>query len=334
MREFPSTQNMTSVAVVDCGEDDEQRLLSLSKAVPTQVFRGAPRDADELVRRADGADVLVTLYTYTQVNATVLERLPGVRLVATRTAGFSHIDVECAARLGVRVAVVPSAATRSVAEYVFGALLAAQRGLFAARDATRAGSWAYQDHQGFELAGSTLGVVGLGAIGQQVAEIGRALDMRVLGWTRRTREINGVEMVELDDLLRQADVVSLSVALNNETRDLLGQRELALMKPRAWLVNAARGGILDEDELVRRLRAGTLAGAILDVLDGEPPAAERLAELRDVPNLLVTPHIAWHTEAALKRQFDETTQNVLAFLRGEEQNLIPSPTITPTDVRG
>jgi phosphoglycerate dehydrogenase-like enzyme len=231
-------------------------------------------DADELVRRAEGADVLVTLYTYTQIGAAVLERLPRVKLVATRTAGFSHIDVECAARLGVRVAVVPSAATRSVAEYVFGALLAAQRGLFAARDATRAGSWAYQSHQGFELSGSTLGVVGLGAIGTQVAEIGGALGMHVLGWTRRAREINGVEMVELDTLLRQADVVSLSVALNDETRGLLGQRELALMKPSAWIVNAARGGILDEDDLVERLRAGTIAGAILDVLDGEPPSAE------------------------------------------------------------
>ncbi len=320
------------MVVVDCGDDDERRLLSLSEATPTQVFRGSPTDVDELVRRADGADVLVTLYTYTQIGAAVLERLPRVKLVATRTAGFSHIDVECAARLGVRVAVVPSAATRSVAEYVFGAFLAAQRGLFAARDATRAGSWAYQSHQGFELAGSTLGVVGLGAIGTQVAGIGRALGMHVLGWTRRTREVDGVDMVELDALLRQADVVSLSVALNDETRGLLGRRELALMKPSAWLVNAARGGIVDEDALVQRLRAGTIAGAILDVLDGEPPSAERLAELKDVPNLLVTPHIAWHTEAALRRQFDETTQNVLAFLRGEERNLIPLPPVTPADV--
>ena len=269
--------------------------------------------------------MLVTLYTYTTLTAAVLERLPDLKLVATRTAGHTHIDVAAAARLGIRVAIVPSATTPSVAEYVFGALIAAQRRLFEARETARAGAWDYQAYRGFELAGSILGVVGLGEIGTRVAELGLAFGMRVLGWSRSRRAVDGVELVELDELLGEADVVSLNVALSDETRGLIGNRELSLMKPTAWLVNAARGGIVDEDALVQLLRDGRLGGAVLDVVEPEPPTPARLAELGGIPNLLVTPHIAWHTEASLERQFGETTENVLAFLRGEPRNLVPLP---------
>ena len=315
-----------TVAVVDCGADDEARLAALVEAVPsTRIHLGAP-DVDAIVQRAGTARVLVTLYTYTELTGDVLRQLPALELIATRTAGYTHIDTEAAAKLGARVAIVPSATTNSVAEYVFGALFAAQRHLFEAREATRAGSWAYHGFAGFELAGATLGVVGLGSIGSRVGELGQALGMNVLGWTRSGRALAGVEAVELDELLQRADVVSLCLALNEETHGLIGERELELMKPSAWLVNAARGGLVDEDALVTRLRAGTLGGAVLDVVDSEPPSSERLVELSSVPNLLVTPHIAWHTEASLTRQFAETIENVVAFLRGEERNLIPLPT--------
>ena len=311
---------------MDCGSDDEARLSALVRAVPaTRIHRGAP-DGAAIVERARQARVLVTLYTYTELTGDVLAHLPELELIATRTAGYTHIDVDAAAELGARVAIVPSATTNSVAEYVFGALFAAQRHLFEAREATRAGSWSYQAFGGFELAGATLGVVGLGSIGTRVGELGCGLGMNVLAWSRSGRAPAGVEATELDELLQHADVVSVCLALNDETRGLIGERELELMKPTAWLVNAARGGLVDEDALVTRLRAGALGGAVLDVVESEPPSPERLAELASVPNLLVTPHIAWHTEASLERQFGETTENVLAFLRGEERNLIPLPT--------
>ncbi|MGI9658419.1 MAG: 2-hydroxyacid dehydrogenase [Gaiellaceae bacterium] len=320
------SQTRGKIVVVDCGAGDRDRLGTLLAAAPaTEIHCGVP-DPDAIVERARGARVLVTLYTYTELSDKVLRQLPELELIATRTAGYTHIDVAAAEQGDIRVAIVPSATTNSVAEYVFGALFAAQRHLFEAREATRTGSWAYQGFAGFELRGATLGVVGLGSIGSRVTELGRGLGMRVLGWTRSQSPLEGVEAVELDELLAHADVVSVCLALNDDTRGLIGARELALMKPSAWLVNAARGGLVDEDALVAQLRAGSLGGAVLDVMDSEPPSAERLIELASVPNLLVTPHIAWHTAESLGRQFEETTENVLAFLRGEERNLIPLST--------
>jgi phosphoglycerate dehydrogenase-like enzyme len=284
-----------------------------------------PPDRDEIVARAGGASVLVTLYTYTRIDGSVLERLPELRLVATRTAGYSHIDVAAAAERGVAVAVVPGAATQSVAEFTFGALLALARGLADARDSTRAGRYEYRGFRGVELAGKTLGVVGLGAIGLRVAELGQAFGMDVVAWSRRPRSVPGVVHVALEDLLARADVVSVNVALAEETRDLLPAGRLALMKPGAILVNSARGGIVD-DESVRRLVAeGRLGGAALDVLGEEPPEPGWLTRLAGTPNVLVTPHIAWHTEEALRRQFEETTENVLSFLAGAPRNLVTPP---------
>ena len=180
------------VAVVDCAPEDEPLLERLRREAPTRVSFG-PASADEIAARADGAEVLVTLYTYTQVDAAVLERLPRLRLVATRTAGYSHIDVEAATARGIAVAIVPAATTQSVAEFTFGAVIALQRRLFRGAGIERGGSWEYRSFRGFELAGKTLGVVGLGRIGVRVAELGSAFGMRVLGWSRSEREIPGVE---------------------------------------------------------------------------------------------------------------------------------------------
>jgi phosphoglycerate dehydrogenase-like enzyme len=272
--------------------------------------------------------VLVTLYTYTRIDASVLERLPELRLVATRTAGYSHIDVDVATARGVAVSAVPSAATQSVAEYTFGALLALDRRLVDAAHATREGRFEYRAFRGFELAGKTFGVIGLGAIGRRVAELAQAFGMTVLAWSRRRGETSGVELVDLEELLARSDVVSVNVALNEETRGLLGADRLALMKPGAILVNTARGGIVDDEALRRLLEAGHLGGAVLDVLGNEPPDAGELVRLASAPNVLVTPHIAFHTNEALAHQFGGMTDNVLAFLAGEPRNLVtPRPTL-------
>jgi len=309
------------VAVVDCEPEDEPLLARLRDSVPTRVSFGPP-GADAIVERAAGAAVLVTLYTYTRIGAAVLGRLPELKLVATRTAGYSHIDVDAAAAGAVSVAVVPGAATQSVAEFTFGAVLALGRRLPDAREATRSGRWEYREFRGFELAGKTLGVVGLGRIGLRVAELGAAFGMRVLGWSRHEKGAPGIEQTSLEDLLARADVVSVNVALNDDTRGLVDAARLALMRPGAILVNTARGGIVDDEALRERLEAGLLGGAVLDVLGSEPPAREELARLAAAPNVLVTPHVAWHTEEALRRQFDETTDNVLAFLAGTPRNLV------------
>jgi phosphoglycerate dehydrogenase-like enzyme len=312
------------VVVVDATEADLPRLERLCAAVPTRVETG-PADAAELVRRAAGARVLATLYTYTQVSAEVLDGLDGLQLAITRTAGYSHIDVAAADRLGVAVASVPDAPTVAVAEYTFGALLAARRRLYDAVEDSRGGAWDFTGHRGADLYGHTLGVVGLGTIGRRVAELGQAFGMRVLGWARRPMGLPGVEQVELDELLERSDVVSLNVALTDETRHLLDGARMDRMRPDAWLVNTARGEVVDTAALCERLRDGRLGGACLDVAEGEPLSGEQAEALAGVPNVFLTPHISWHTEGTLGRQFDSMTDTILAFCDGRPIRTVSRP---------
>jgi phosphoglycerate dehydrogenase-like enzyme len=310
------------VAVVDCQPEDERLLARLRSAVPTEIATGVP-GAQEIVRCAAGATVLVTLYTYTAVGAEVLEQLPDLALVATRTAGYSHIDVGAAARLGIAVAAVPDAPTTAVAEYTIGVLLMARRRLAEAAASTRAGAWDFTAFEGSDLAGQTLGVVGLGRIGRRVAVLGSALGMRVLAWSRRPVELAEATQVELDQLLESSDVVSVNVALNDDTRGLLDARRLGRMRPGAWLVNTARGEVLDTEAMCEMLRSGRLGGACLDVVEGEPLARERALALGRVPNLTVTPHISWLSAGTLERQFAGMTDAVLAFCAGQTVDLVP-----------
>lgn len=309
------------VAVVDATPEDEPYLERLRDQLATQLAFGAP-DVDEIVERSGDASVLATLYTYTNVSREVFERLPELRLVATRTAGYTHIDTEAAEDFGVAVAIVPGASTPSVAEYTLGCMLALARNLSPAWASTRSGEWAFTEFGGVELRGKTLGVVGLGSTGTRIAELGNAIGMEVLGWSREMKNLPGVQQVPLDELLRRADVVSLNVPLVDETRRFLSAERLRLMKPTAYLVNPARGGIVDEDALCRALERGELAGAVLDVLETEPPSPERLEQLQAVPNLLLTPHIAWHTDETLRRQFDGMIDNIFDFVAGKPMNLV------------
>ncbi|WP_187369324.1 2-hydroxyacid dehydrogenase [Baekduia soli] len=316
------------VAVVDCGPGDVERLRRLQDAVPTSTADGAAGGA-EIVRRAAGAAVLVTLYTYTAVDAEVIAALPDLRLIITRTAGHSHIDAEAAAARGIAVATVPDAPTEAVAEFTLGALLALRRALPEAAASTRAGAWEFTGFRGRELGGSTLGVLGLGHIGAHVAQLGRAIGMEVLAFTRTPRGLPGVAEVALPELLERSSALSVNVPLTPQTRGLLGAGELGRLPRGAHVVNTSRGEVLDLDALCALLRSGHLAGACLDVLEGEPVAAQRLHALADVPNLLITPHISWHTEETLRRQFDGLVDRVLAFLSGR-----PIDTIAGTPTQG
>lgn len=310
------------VAVVDAGADDEPRLGRLRAAIPTDIStgRGAP---DDIARRAANATVLATIYTYTSIGADVLERLPDLALVITRTAGYSHIDVAAAARLGIAVAAVPDAPTTAVAEYTLGMLVMGRRRLAEAAASARSGSWEFTAFRGRDLEGETLGVIGMGRIGRRVAALGRALGMRVVHWSRSMREVDGAQRVELDELLAVADVVSVNVALSDDTRGLLDARRLGQMRPGSWLVNTARGEVLDTDALCRLLREGRLGGACLDVVAGEPLDRARALELAAVPNLIVTPHISWNTTGTLERQFDGLTDAVLRFCAGQTIDFVP-----------
>jgi glycerate dehydrogenase len=190
----------------------------------------------------------------------------------------------------------------------------------------RAGEWtrsidfAYWKTPLIELAGKTLGLVGLGSIGQTVARIGQAFGMRVIAATRTPRQLAGIEEASLDDVFRQADFLSLHCPLTPDTRHLVNADRLALMKPTAFLVNTSRGGVVDAQALANALAAGRLAGAGVDVLDREPPPADD--PLLAAPNCWVTPHLAWATREARSRLLDTAVGNVRAFLAGHPRNVV------------
>lgn len=292
---------------------------------------------------------VVSTFIKSQVTVDVLAALPRLRLIATRSTGYDHIDLEACGRRGVAVCNVPDYGDPTVAEHAFALLLAVSRRIVEASARTRNGDFSMEGLRGFDLAGRTLGVVGAGRIGRRMLEIGRGFGMTLLAADPRpdaaTAARGGFTYVTLEDLLGRADVVSLHMPGGPASRDLISDPEFARMKPGAVLINTARGGVVNAPALVRALEAGRLAGAGLDVLAEEPLlreeaeifrpdaaiAAERLRDLvaanalvrrRDV---VVTPHIAYDTHEALRRILATTLDNIEAFARGTPRNLVSAP---------
>ena len=280
---------------------------------------------DEVLTHAAGSTVVVT--NKVKLPAVLLEKLPKLKLVAVAATGVDHVALDAARRLGIGVCNVRDYATHSVPEHVFAVLLALRRNLIAYAAAATNGAWSRAENFCLlnwpidDLAGSTLGIIGGGALGQSVAKLGAAFGMRVLLAEQRGDHLRPGR-VAFEQVLAEADVLSLHVPLTPATRNLIGATELARMKPSAILINSARGGVVDEVALVEALRAGQLAGAAVDVLTAEPPPADHPLLSANLPNLLVTPHIAWASRQAQQRMADEVVENIAAFLRGEHRNRV------------
>lgn len=289
---------------------------------------------------------IISAFIASDLSAEVLSRMPRLRLIATRSTGYDHIDLNYCANAGVAVCNVPDYGDPTVAEHAFALLLAVSRSLVEAAERTRRGDFSMEGLRGFDLGGRTLGVIGAGRIGRRVAQFGRAFGMSVVACDprpdRAEAERIGYRYVSLDDLLRTADVVSLHVPGNPSTRSLISDADFARMKQGAVLINTARGGVVDPAALVRALTEGSLAGAGLDVVAEEPLvreeaeifrtgamlAADQLQSLLatktllQLPNVVVTPHIAYNTREALCRIVDQTIENIEAFAAGRPRNLV------------
>lgn len=298
---------------------------------PAPVAGGVWQDyattaAGEVSIRLADAEVAVT--NKVKLPGTLLETLPGLKLIAVAATGVDHVDLAAAARRGIAVCNVSGYAVHTVAEHVFTLLLALRRQLnryaAAAVDGrwSRAGIFCLQSWPIEELAGSTLGIVGAGANGAAVARLAKAFGMRVLLAERRGAASVRPGRVPCMQVLAEADAVSLHVPLTPETRHLMGAAELGYMKPTAVLINTARGGLVDETALLAALQAGRLAGAALDVLASEPPPPDHPLLRADLPNLIITPHIAWASRQAQQKLADEVVANIAAFQRGERRNLV------------
>jgi glycerate dehydrogenase len=296
----------------------------LSALAPCTVWdRTAP--ADVITRLAD-AEIVLT--NKTPLAAETLAALPKLKLISVLATGVNVVDVAAAKAQGIAVCNVPAYSTPGVAQAVFALLLELTNRTGHHSDTVHAGRWSagpdfsYWDGTLVELAGLTLGIVGYGAIGAAVAAVGRAFGMRILG-NRRTAEgpiPEGGDFVDLDRLFQESDVVTLHCPLTPQTEGLVNAARLAQMKPTAYLINTARGPLVQESHLCDALQAGCLAGAGLDVLSMEPPAPDH--PLLQAPNCVITPHIAWATRAARQRLIQQSAVNVAAFLAGAPVNVV------------
>jgi glycerate dehydrogenase len=257
-----------------------------------------------------------------------LSRLPDLKLIAVAATGTDRIDLAACARRGIAVTNVRGYAATSVSEHVLMLILALRRNLAGYREDVRRGLWQQSKqfclltHEIQDVRGSTLGVVGYGALGRATAELGRAFGMRVLVGERRGAEGIREGRVAFEELLRESDVVTLHAPLTDETRHLVGPRELGLMKPTALLINTARGLLMDEAALAEALRVGRIAGAGVDVLGNEPPREGNPLLEPGLPNLIVTPHVAWASRGAMQSLADQLIDNVEAFVRGDPRNIV------------
>ena len=283
-------------------------------------------DIDELVAALAGAQVIVAMRERTPLDASLLERLSDLKLLITTGMVNRSIDMDAARRLGIVVSGTPGGGT-GAAELAFGLMLALARHIpdetlrFRQRDPV------WQMSVGMDLPGRTLGIVGFGRLGQQMAKYAKPFGMKVVAWSRSlTEELaadHGVQhCAELDALLSQADFVSLHVPLTQETVGMIGHRQFGLMKETAYLVNTARGPLVDETALVDALKAGQIQGAALDVFDREPVDLD--SPLRDLDNLIATPHVGYVTEDTYRTYFNGAVEAIEGWLHGTPVRVLNS----------
>ncbi|MCF6354635.1 MAG: 2-hydroxyacid dehydrogenase [Candidatus Polarisedimenticolaceae bacterium] len=309
---------------VDCGD---LNLAALKQVLPQWQWHAATR-TNETAERIRDATIVVS-------NKVVLDReslrqARQLRLICVAATGTNNVDLQAAHELDISVTNVAGYATPSVVQHVFSLMLTLITRLADYSQAVANGAWQRSrqfcllDFPIQELAGKRLGIVGYGELGRAVAEVAKAFGMQVLV-AQRPGGSSQPNRIPLEALLPQVDLLSLHCPLAENTKNLIGQRELGLMKKGALLINTARGGIVDEAALAAALRSGKIGGAGVDVLVQEPPTKGNPLLEPGIPNLIVTPHIAWASREARQRLVDELTANIQAFLRAEERNRIGMP---------
>jgi phosphoglycerate dehydrogenase-like enzyme len=277
------------------------------------VFNDHIADADAVVERLRPFDVVCVMRERTPLRRAVIERLPNLKLIASTAKRNASIDAEAAAERGITVVHTSYTSTPTI-ELTWALILASSRHIVSENASLRSGGW--QRSVGDDLADKTLGIIGLGSVGSQVAKIGVAFGMRVAAWsqnlTREAAAAAGARLVSKEELLREADVISVHLVLSGRTQGLIGAPEFALMKPSARFVNTSRGPIVVEAALIDALAKGQIAGAALDVYDMEPLPPDH--PYRRVDHLLATPHIGYVSRGLYERFYRDTVANIIAWL--------------------
>jgi phosphoglycerate dehydrogenase-like enzyme len=305
-----------TIAVLDDYQGVALTLADWSKVTArarVTVFNDHLDDPEALVERLAPFDVVCVMRERTPLRRDVIERLPRLKLIASTAVRNASIDADAAAERGIAI-VHTSYISSPTVELTWALILAGARHIVSENASLRAGGW--QKSVGEDLAGKTLGIVGLGNIGAQVAKAGLAFGMQVIAWsqnlTREAAAAAGARLVSKEQLLREADVVSIHLVLSGRTRGLIGAAELQLMKPTARLVNTSRGPIVVESALIDALANGRIAGAAIDVFDVEPLPPEH--PFRRLDRVLATPHIGYVSRGLYERFYRDTVANIVAWL--------------------
>jgi glycerate dehydrogenase len=277
---------------------------------------------EEIVERLK--DATIAIINKVPMRAETLKQLPKLKLIAVAATGTDVVDKAYCKQNGIAVVNIRNYAFNTVPEHVLALMFALRRNLPAYIEDVRAGRWnksqqfCFFDHPIRDIAGSTIGIVGYGAIGKEIGKRAAALGMRVLPYD----VVPQPGLVDLETLIKESDVITLHMPLTPETKNMFGAKELKMMKPTAIIINTARGGLVDEAALAEALKNGTIAGAGFDVLTVEPPKDGNILLDLKLPNLIITPHVAWASQEAMQILADQLIDNVEAFVAGKPQNLV------------
>lgn len=299
-------------------------------------------DSDTAKLASDAS--IISVFIYSDVSKPVLDQLPNLRMVATRSTGYDHIDLEECERRGITVTNVPYYGENTVAEHAFGLILSLSRKIYKAFTRTSRLDFSLEGLRGFDLKGRTIGVVGAGRIGLHVVRIAKGFGMDVLVFDVRQEqllaEVLGFTYVPFDELLRRSDVISIHAPLSKSTHHMINRENIKLIKPGALLINTARGAIVETEALILALDSGILSGAGLDVFEGEESVKEETEvlmgrlpgeKLREIllsytllhrDNVVITPHIGFYSQEALQRIMETTEDNILCFIEGKSINTL------------
>ncbi len=324
-------------------EEWEKKYLVQHLAGQNVQFLPKPLSGETVAYATDAEAIYV--FIYSTLTREVLEKLPQLKSISTRSTGYDHIDLAYCKERGILVCNVPEYGTHSVAEHTFALILALSRHIVESVDKTRRGNFDLRGLMGFDLYGKTIGVVGVGSIGRSVIQIAKGFGMRVVATTENPSEIeakaHGITLLDLKELLSVSDIITLHVPLTKKTRHMINSKNIRRCKKGSLLINTARGGVVETEAIVKGLEEKILAGVGLDVLEEECFVKEErqllsgrfLAEcdlktqllnhvLLTQENVIVTPHNAFHSREALTKILDVTVGNILGVASGNRQNIV------------
>jgi glycerate dehydrogenase len=284
-----------------------------------------PRTSPEdVIPRSENADILII--NKIKMTDDVIARLPKLQYIGLMATGFDNVDVAAAHESGITVTNVPGYSTPSVVQHTFALILQLSNRVALHNQSVhdmewvRSADFSYYKRPIPEMWQKTIGLIGYGAISKAVEKIAHAFEMNILIYSRHAQEALYGEIVEMNKLLAESDIISLHTALSEETTELIDSDNISKMKPTAWLINTARGGLINEHDLAEALKNGDIAAAAVDVLSKEPPDADN--PMLDAPNCIITPHISWASVESRQRLMNDLTENLRGYLEGEPLNVV------------